>query len=74
MKVDRFLLLGFDIIAEKIESEISDQRLNEVMQVMIELRNQFRQNKDFKGSDMIRDRLGDIGISLKDSKEGTQWE
>jgi cysteinyl-tRNA synthetase len=44
------------------------------MQVMIELRNQFRQNKDFKGSDMIRDRLGDIGISLKDSKEGTQWE
>ena len=72
-----FSVLGGEvlgIIPEKIESEISDQRLNEVMQVMIELRNQFRQNKDFKGSDMIRDRLGDIGISLKDSKEGTQWE
>jgi len=72
-----FSVLGGEvlgIIPEKIESELSDQRLNEVMQVMIELRNQFRQNKDFKGSDMIRDRLGDIGISLKDSKEGTQWE
>ena len=72
-----FSVLGGEvlgIIPEKIESEISDQRLNEVMQVMIELRNQFRQNKDFEGSDMIRDRLGDIGISLKDSKEGTQWE
>ena len=44
------------------------------MQVMIELRNHFRQNKDFEGADMIRDRLGNIGISLKDSKEGTQWE
>ena len=72
-----FSVLGGEvlgIIPEKIESEISDQRLNEVMQVMIELRNQFRQNKDFEGADMIRDRLGDIGISLKDSKEGTQWE
>ncbi len=72
-----FSVLGgkvLGIIPEKIESELSDQRLNEVMQVMIELRNHFRQNKDFEGSDMIRDRLGDIGISLKDSKEGTQWE
>ncbi|SVC02880.1 uncharacterized protein METZ01_LOCUS255734, partial [marine metagenome] len=72
-----FSVLGGEvlgIIPEKIESELSDQRLNEVMQVMIELRNQFRQNKNFEGSDLIRDRLGAIGISLKDSKEGTRWE
>ena len=72
-----FSILGGEvlgIIPKKIESELSDQRLDEVMQVMIELRNQFRQNKNFEGSDMIRDRLGTIGISLKDSKEGTRWE
>ena len=62
------------IIPEKIESGESDQRLNDVMQVMIDLRNQFREEKNFQGADMIRDRLAEAGIQLKDSREGTNWE
>ena len=44
------------------------------MQVMIDLRNQFREEKNFQGADMIRDRLAEAGIELKDSREGTNWE
>ena len=62
------------IIPEKIESGESDQRLNDVMQVMIDLRNRFREEKNFQGADMIRDRLAEAGIQLKDSREGTNWE
>ena len=72
-----FSVLGGEvlgIIPEKIESGESDQRLNDVMQVMIDLRNQFREEKNFQGADMIRDRLAEAGIQLKDSREGTNWE
>ena len=72
-----FSVLGGEvlgIIPEKIESGESDQRLNDVMQVMIDLRNRFREEKNFQGADMIRDRLAEAGIQLKDSREGTNWE
>ena len=39
------------------------------MRVMIDLRNQFRE-EEFPGADMIRDRLAEAGIQLKDSREG----
>ncbi len=33
-----------------------------------------RQNKDFKTSDQIRDELAKLGIEVRDSQEGTEWE
>ena len=42
-----------------------------------QLKKYFRQNarvtKDWTTSDKIRDTLKDVGIALKDSKEGTAW-
>ncbi|MGI9593547.1 MAG: CysS/YqeB C-terminal domain-containing protein, partial [Patiriisocius sp.] len=40
---------------------------------LIELRNQARDNKDFATSDKIRDQLQEVGIQLKDGKEGTSF-
>ena len=62
------------VIPDVLEEERSDLRMQEVMQVMIELRNNFRANKDYANADLIRDRLQAIGISFKDSPEGTRWE
>lgn len=45
-----------------------------LMKLIIELRQNARTNKDFKTSDLIRDRLKENGIVLKDTKEGTIWE
>lgn len=46
---------------------------DELMDIIIELRNRARSSKDFDTSDYIRDRLSDMGITLKDTKEGTVW-
>jgi cysteinyl-tRNA synthetase len=51
----------------------STEKLNGVVQLLIEMRNQARANKDFTLSDEIRDKLLAIGIQLKDGKEGTSF-
>ena len=47
--------------------------MNGVMQLVIDLRNTARADKDWATSDKIRDELAELGIQLKDSKEGTFW-
>ncbi|MCH2594330.1 MAG: cysteine--tRNA ligase [Pirellulales bacterium] len=47
--------------------------LQGVMQLLIELRQTARTNKDFATSDTIRDRLTAVGITLEDRAGGTEW-
>lgn len=47
--------------------------MNQVMELLIDLRQQARLKKDFALSDQIRDRLSKIKVQLKDSKEGSTW-
>lgn len=54
-------------------SEGSNNNTDELMQVIINLRNEAKKNKDFTTSDRIREDLQTIGIQLKDSKDGTLW-
>lgn len=46
---------------------------DDLMKMIVDLRLKYRQEKDFKMSDFIRDELMKIGIELKDTKEGTEW-
>ena len=62
----------FDIFGLKDE-ESSNLELNEILEMMIELRKEAKENKDYATSDSIRLGLQKIGIQLKDSKEGTTW-
>ncbi len=48
-------------------------KLAETIELLIEIRNQARANKDFATSDQIRDQLLSVGIQLKDGKEGTTY-
>lgn len=45
-----------------------------LVQILIDARAQARQKKAFDLADMIRDRLGDIGILLEDHPQGTIWK
>ena len=49
-------------------------QLQGLMQLVIEMRQQARENKDWPTSDKIRDTLNAIHIELKDGKEGTSWK
>lgn len=52
----------------------SQELLDKTIQLLIELRKEARERKDYATGDAIRDRLGDIGVALLDKKEGTTWE
>jgi len=50
-----------------------DNTLDGIVQLLIELRQTARENKDFATSDTIRDRLADSGVTLEDRPGGTEW-
>ena len=43
------------------------------VELLIEMREELRRRKLWALSDQIRDRLGELGVVLEDSKEGTRW-
>ena len=65
----------FDVLGlQKPSSKSSDDvKLTETVQLLIALRNEARVHKNFALSDQIRDQLAEIGIQLKDGKEGTTF-
>jgi cysteinyl-tRNA synthetase len=42
-----------------------------VVELLIEIRKQAKANKDFATSDKIRNQLAEMGIQLKDEKDGS---
>ncbi len=56
------------------KSNNNDNKEDELIKYIIELRNKARSEKRFDLSDEIRDKLLNIGITLKDGREGTTYE
>jgi len=44
-----------------------------LMTLLIELREQLREKREFELADQIRDQLADMGVTLKDTAQGTIW-
>ena len=51
----------------------SDGLLDKAMNVLIQVRQHVRKNKDFATADLIRDLLKEQGITLEDRADGTGW-
>jgi cysteinyl-tRNA synthetase len=52
----------------------SDKITNDLIKIIIDLRQEKRNIRNFELADEIRDRLAEIGIDLQDKKEGTSWK
>ncbi len=64
----------FDVLGiEQPNSNQDSNKLDGVVEMLIEMRNEARANKNWALSDEIRDKLLALGIQLKDSKEGTSY-
>lgn len=65
----------FDVLGLFRESDgaVQNDTLDDVMQILINLRNEARANKDFQLSDQIRDQLAALNIEIKDGKDGTTY-
>ena len=47
--------------------------IHTLVQLIVELRNKARDEKDFETADQIRDALHEVGIKINDSKDGTSF-
>ena len=59
-----------DILGLKTETIAEEDKLKAVMDVLITLRKEARAKKDWATSDKIRNQLLEVGIQLKDEKDG----
>ncbi len=64
-----FEVLG---LQNEVKQDSSD-KINGVVEMLIKMRKEARDNKDWLMSDKIRDELAELGIHLKDGKEGTTF-
>ncbi|WP_298550962.1 cysteine--tRNA ligase [uncultured Algibacter sp.] len=55
------------------KTDSGTDKLSGAVDVLIRLRQDARANKDFAMSDKIRDELAEVGIQLKDGKDGTTF-
>jgi cysteinyl-tRNA synthetase len=65
----------YEVLGLKDEKAVenNNEKLEGVVNMLIQMRNEARANKDFAMSDQIRNQLIALGIQLKDGKEGTTF-
>ncbi|MEO7174416.1 MAG: cysteine--tRNA ligase, partial [Saprospiraceae bacterium] len=65
----------FDIFGLKYESTQASntEKMDGLMELILDLRQSARTNKDWSTSDKIRDKLAALEVQVKDSKEGSSW-
>jgi cysteinyl-tRNA synthetase len=65
-------VLGFTLADTR--REVDRNSTEQVLALLLQLRQDARANKDFKTSDLIRNELAKAGISVMDTAEGPTWE
>ena len=63
----------FNILGLKQTEKKSVDILDSILQILISLREEAKQKKDYATSDKIRNELSKLKITIKDTKEGTTW-
>lgn len=67
-------LMGVIGINLAVEQGEKGQILEGLMELIIEIRQTARKNKDFTTADLIRDKLKELGVILEDAPQGTKWK
>lgn len=88
-EIDKISKVGFEVLEDtieyirvvmeevfgvllKVEVQVGDMT-TELIEFLLELRREARDNKDWAFSDKVRDKLLEMGIKIKDGKEKTTW-
>jgi cysteinyl-tRNA synthetase len=66
----------FDVLGLKLPEETvgENQITGELIELILQLRNDAKSNRDFETADRIRNKLTSLGITIKDRKDGADWE
>jgi cysteinyl-tRNA synthetase len=68
--LELLMVFGLDFSRKK---GVDDAKINELMELIINVREQARKDKNYTLSDEIRDKLGSVGIQLEDTDRGPRW-
>jgi cysteinyl-tRNA synthetase len=52
----------------------ADKLTEDLINTLIDLRNHYRKEKNYKSADEIRNRLTALNITLTDNPDGTSWK
>lgn len=63
----------FDVLGLKEENAVNTDKIDGLMNMILDVRTEAKAKKDFATSDLIRDKLKEIGFEIKDGKEGTTY-
>ncbi|MCU0441166.1 MAG: cysteine--tRNA ligase [Bacteroidia bacterium] len=63
----------FDVLGLKEENAVNTDKIDGLMSMILNVRNEAKAKKDFATSDLIREKLKEIGFEIKDGKEGTTY-
>ena len=69
-------VLSLDLTSAKpaqAKAESADSEINAEVEALIEQRTQARANKDWATADAIRDKLKEMNVVIKDTKDGIEW-
>lgn len=70
----------FDVLGLKFDADLvkpnkaNNKLVNELMNIIVDIRYQAKVEKNFSSSDRIRNLLSNIGITLKDNVSGSDWK
>ena len=66
----------FEILGFKADSKIDnkDNISGDLIEMLLKMRHQAKLDKDWATADNIRNQLTDLGITIKDTKDGANWE
>lgn len=70
-QMEEVLALNLFVKEEEVQPVAHEEQ--QVIEVLVEMRQKFRASRDFMKADDVRDQLDKMGIVLKDGSEGTTW-
>ncbi len=60
-------------LVSEVDNNSNDHLVDQLMETILTLRKDAKLNKDWSTADSIRDELGKINITIKDTKDGAEW-
>ncbi len=62
------------VLGLQLEGEVKEFPADPFVNLLVEVRSELRTAKQWQLADMVRDRLGDLGVTLEDTPKGTKWQ
>ncbi len=71
---DTFYSMAGDVLGLIPDTVVEDRSARPYIDLLVDIRRILRAKKNWAMSDLIRDKLSELGIAVKDSKDGSSWD